>query len=449
MKKVKKYLSVFLATVMSVVMMLTLPQAAFAKENQTYSKKVDGITYTYTVAKDKAKIVQIKGKKKKKISVPSKLGKYPVSEIGALVFGDEEFSYDADIIVLPDTVTTIDGGAFYNSEVKNIHFGSSMKNFKDGALTRMPAVKKITVSKKNKYFTVSKGVRYNKSKTKLVKYPTAQKSKSYSVPSTVKTVGSGAFSTSNYLEEIKLPKSVTKIESSAFEGCGKLRLAKMPKALKSIGDYAYAETDIGSVTLPSSVSSVGKAAFDGCTRLKKADLSKSKVKNIKSFAFSDCQKLTTVKLPKTVEKIGSYAFHLTAIKSFTFPKKVTAVSKCVFFLTPLERVTLSSNTKSIADSAFEETKLNSITIPSKTEKIGKYVFDGCKSLKTITVKSKKVSLKKFSFPFTHTIETVFYEDGTEEQRFVDKPMKVTLKGYKDSTTQQYAKKYGFKFSLIK
>ena len=121
----------------------------------------------------------------------------------------------------------------------------------------------------------------------------------------------------------------------------------------------------------------------------------------------------------------------------------------MFFFTPLEKVTLSSNTKSIADSAFEGTKLKSITIPSKTEKIGKYVFDGCKSLKTITVKSKNVLLKKFSFPFTNTIETVFHEDGTEEQRFVYKPMKVTLKGYKDSTTHQYAKKYGFKFSLIK
>lgn len=77
MKKVKKYSSVFLATVMSVVMMLTLPQAAFAKENQTYSKKVDGITYTYTVAKDKAKIVQIKGKKKKKSLFRQNLGNIP------------------------------------------------------------------------------------------------------------------------------------------------------------------------------------------------------------------------------------------------------------------------------------------------------------------------------------------------------------------------------------
>ena len=72
MKKVKKYSSVFLAAVMSVVMMLALPQAAFAKENQTYSKKVDGITYTYTVTKDKAKINQRKEKEKNLCSVKTR-----------------------------------------------------------------------------------------------------------------------------------------------------------------------------------------------------------------------------------------------------------------------------------------------------------------------------------------------------------------------------------------
>ena len=117
----------------------------------------------------------------------------------------------------------------------------------------------------------------------------------------------------------------------------------------SIGDYAFDDCHLTSVTIPSSVTSIGAAAFSGSS-IKSVTIPEG-VRNIGSSAFSDCRWLTSVTIPEGVENIGRGAF-----------------SGCL--------------------------GLTSVTIPSSVMRIGDYAFSNCSGLKTVFAPSGDVERVK-------------------------------------------------------
>ncbi|MBE6197949.1 MAG: leucine-rich repeat domain-containing protein [Rikenellaceae bacterium] len=69
--------------------------------------------------------------------------------------------------------------------------------------------------------------------------------------------------------EYTIPNSVTSIGSSAFSGCTSLTSVTIPDSVTSIRDYAfYGCRSLTSITIPDSVTSIGWGAFEDCTSLK-------------------------------------------------------------------------------------------------------------------------------------------------------------------------------------
>ena len=65
-----------------------------------------------------------------------------------------------------------------------------------------------------------------------------------------------------------IPSSVTSIGSGAFIGCASLTSVTIPEGVTSIGKSAFRYcTGLISVTIPSSVTSIGDYAFSECSRL--------------------------------------------------------------------------------------------------------------------------------------------------------------------------------------
>ena len=65
-----------------------------------------------------------------------------------------------------------------------------------------------------------------------------------------------------------IPSSVTSIGVSAFASCTSLTSVTIPSSVTSIGVSAFVScTSLTSVTIPSSVTSIGVSAFVSCTRL--------------------------------------------------------------------------------------------------------------------------------------------------------------------------------------
>jgi hypothetical protein len=92
-------------------------------------------------------------------------------------------------------------------------------------------------------------------------YP-AGKSETYTIPSSVITIGDGAFYSCNNLISVTIPSSATTIGDGAFYSCKNLVSVTIPSSITTIGNYAfYWCHNLTSVTL-SRRTIVGKDAFN-------------------------------------------------------------------------------------------------------------------------------------------------------------------------------------------
>ena len=127
-----------------------------------------------------------------------------------------------------------------------------------------------------------------------------------------------------------------------------------------IGDYAFKNASLSSITIPPTVKTISSFAFSSCQNLTTIDL--SDIESFGTHIFSNCTNLTSVKLPETLQSIPNAMFSMcSSITSFTFPENIT----------------------SIGFSAFEGTGLTSVTIPF--DNIGQNAFWGCKQLTKVTL----------------------------------------------------------------
>ena len=128
-------------------------------------------------------------------------------------------------VSIPKSVSVIWEGNFVNSGTRV-----------DGTCKKLT---KITVNKNSKYYSSKGGVLYNKKKTELIAYPVGNKRKSFTVPSSVKTIKKDAFAFSPYLSEIKLNSSLERVGETAFKNCRRLKSVTIPESVKEIGYCAF------------------------------------------------------------------------------------------------------------------------------------------------------------------------------------------------------------------
>ena len=88
---------------------------------------------------------------------------------------------------------------------------------------------------------------------------------SVTIPSSVTSIGSSAFSGCSGLTSVTIPNSVTSIGNYAFYGCSSLTSVTIGNSVTSIGNSAfYRCSGLISVTIGNSVTSIGDKAFMGC-----------------------------------------------------------------------------------------------------------------------------------------------------------------------------------------
>lgn len=123
------------------------------------------------------------------------------------------------------------------------------------------------------------------------------------------------------------------------------------KTVTDIGAYAFSDcVRLRSVKLPDSVTSIGDLAFLFCRYLTSVTLSEGLTK-IGDSAFSNCGMLTSVTIPYGVTDIGDNAFYnCQALTSVTIPDTVARIGKDAFsvpqtgngsFTAPIEGLTVT------------------------------------------------------------------------------------------------------------
>jgi len=143
-------------------------------------------------------------------------------------------------VTIPSSVITIDTYAFNGcSSMENITIPSSVENIGVRAFGELSAV--INVDPNNSNYMSSEGVLFNKDQSKLIQC-TVTKNGSYTIPSTVTTVGEFAFFDCRQLTSLTIPSSVDAIGTYAFASCFGLTSlivhSKVPVNFES-SDYVF------------------------------------------------------------------------------------------------------------------------------------------------------------------------------------------------------------------
>ena len=101
--------------------------------------------------------------------------------------------------------------------VTSITLPSTIKSIETGAFGVSEVLTEIKIQGENNFFTVQDGILYNKDKTTLVYCPCQIDATNFSFPSTVKELSGNAFS-KNILKSITIPKHIIKLNDGIAEG---------------------------------------------------------------------------------------------------------------------------------------------------------------------------------------------------------------------------------------
>ncbi|MBR5370639.1 MAG: leucine-rich repeat domain-containing protein [Oscillospiraceae bacterium] len=167
------------------------------------------------------------------------------------------------------------------------------------------SLKEFAVAEGNTVFEAAEGILYTEGKTVLLRYPAGKKAESYTVPEEITSLGNLAFAYSDM-------KTIT-----------------LSDGLQSIGDFAFMDCkNLTDITIPPLVEKIPDYCFYRCKALKTADLNS----NITSIGFASfaCTNIASIDLPTALVSIGEDAFVDTPMKSITISSKVTDIGYSAF-----------------------------------------------------------------------------------------------------------------------
>jgi hypothetical protein len=418
---------------------------------------VEGVNYDVISIKDK-KVEVASGGYSGDIIIPETVT-YSDFEFSVTSIGDGAFSARTSLtsIELPSSVATIGDYAFgHCTSLTSIELPSSLTSIGYGAFASCGSLQEISVSEGNETFASIDGVLYDKNVSTLVCCP-GGKSGEYAVPSSVTSIGDGAFLGAS-LTGVELPSSLTTIGSEAFVGCSSLTSIELPSSVTSIGYSTFADcrsltriklspsltsigayifawcTSLTSIELPSSVTSIGDWAFQDCTSLKIVTSLNSEPPTLDREVFLDCPILAIYvpidaieayqaaegwkeyyiadvankDLATEFEADGIYC-HVTSFadKTVEISKNGAEYSGDIIIPNTVTNSNIEYSVTSIGNGAFLDcSSLTSIDLPESLSLIGYRVFVGCSSLTSIELPSLVKEIGDYAFAGCHSLKTV-------------------------------------------
>lgn len=203
----------------------------------------------------------------------------------------------------------------------------------------------------------------------------------------------------------------------------------IPEGILAISEFAFARSNLTSITIPNSVTSIGYGAFYHCDDLEKVVIPNS-VTDIEPCAFDNTKWLNEwyatsqeflivgdgillaynggnshVTIPEGVKKIAPYAFYKhNGLVSVSMPDSLKEIGEAAFSgCTNLEDVFGGTNVEVIKDRAFYECPLQTVKITDTVKSIGLLAFD---------VSDDRNVREKTAIFYGSTLPTLSYEESS-------------------------------------
>ena len=310
---------------------------------------------------------------------------------------------------------------------------------------------------------------------------------SVTIPNTIDgrpvlAIGTGVFEDQYQLVTVSIPSSVERIQQNAFRNCKKLTSVTLPQELEYLGSHAFAECEqlskvtvnsenitevvgsafsdsgtesatgiavtftstvekipknlftpansqdyprIVSVTIGANVEEIGNYAFRYCADLETVTIaSGSELEIIRTGAFQECNRLASINLPDSVERIEQNAFrNCKYLTSITLPQELEYLGSHAFAeCERLSKITVNSEyITEVIGSAFSESGIESdngiaVTFSSTVEKISKNLFTPASSnnyprIKSVTIGKNVTEIGNYTFRYCEDLETVTFASG--------------------------------------
>jgi len=253
----------------------------------------------------------------------------------------------------------------------------------------------------------------------------------------VTSIGDFAFLNCFHVISVVIPNGVENIGMCAFEGCSDLTSIVIPNSVKKIENSAFADCSaLASVTLPDHTY-IGYNAFKGCDALSRGSIddieddfyddelnSQKNIPNSQSIdedsALAKWKKLQNSRnlsspfliIPDDITEISKkYFVDNKNLRSVEIHKNVVYISDDAFNncnnLTKIDVVdnnTVYSSEKGILFNKlktilmrFPEDKMGYCSIPSSVTRIGKYAFNNCTKLISVTIPDSVTSIGDIAF----------------------------------------------------
>lgn len=172
----------------------------------------------------------------------------------------EKYNGQSPDVVIPNNVTGIASGAFYNCKgLKSVVIPESV----------------TYISDIHEFMSIGDPVRGA--------FESCSSLKSIIMPNCLTSIGDRAFMDCSALKKVVLPDKLTHISYSAFEHCVNLSEISIPKSLKVLTGFARC-ISLKEITIPDTVCTIG------------------------AWAFSECEALTNITIPAGVKEIEQNAF---------------------------------------------------------------------------------------------------------------------------------------------
>ena len=405
MKKTRKTLAVVLAATMMCSGLSAMPMQATAAEISLQGISEMYVEFDYYTNEDGGVEIQGYIGGGSELVIPEMIGDKPVTKIVSL--GSSSANSGLEKLVLPKTVEKISASALSNCK----------------------SLKEIVVDENNPNFATENGVLFNKDKTVLICYPSADTDAEYEIPQGVQTLEASVFKNCESIEKIIVPQSVSTLPVTVFAGCENLREIVVDEGNENFTSengvlfskdkttlicYPVAKTE-SEYEIPQGVVNIENSAFEKCQTLQSVTIPDS-VTSVGSSAFSYCNYLSEISGADNVTNVGKKAFENTSWLN-KHPEGVVYAGKVAIEYkkgntSDEVSVDIKEGTVYVYDEIFSGCKnIVSVTIPDSVAYLGNNAFYGCTKLAQVKLSSSLTTIDYNTFYNCKNLSSVIIPNG--------------------------------------
>lgn len=314
------------------------------------------------------------------------------------IIGDSAFSgcRSLTIVALGPALSSVGAYAFEDSGIAVLELPNDVTSIGQGFIKDCDRLVSLTVPFLGRQYTDDSfnniAFFFDETNGICENIPSSLKEINITKPFYNETIGPFAFYGCKNVTSFNYMGSVTGVGESAFFECAGLTSFDFSR-VTNIGAAAFAYTGLTEATIP-----------DG-------------IKYIRAYTFEGCASLVSVTLPSSLGVISESAFEGAGIKKIEVPLGVYAIGEKAFYASAIKDAKIPETITSLGRNIFGEcSSLESIMIPLSENMYGSglnasgYLFGGSvpPSLKSITVvKCANGSIYTNAFSEMNTVEEIF------------------------------------------